>query len=283
LQAPALPLGHVAVIGVVHASSRLLKEQRPERVSPIRNACPTLGDAMERKTGLEPATPTLARLCSTTEPLPHRAKGSLPTRPSRCKCGEPHVAGQDSGPGFGGSAARITCYNMLRCFGGSWALSSGGEHFLDAEGVRGSNPLAPTSNTRRSGMIPVPDLLAFMGTSIHPSVRQSPSATAPNHPILDTFRARTAQCCVRWFVSPARYNCCRLSAAFFFGFSLRGGPHAESPRMQHTATVGREQQSAGTPPVGKTSASTVLYCSVTRFAAGAGDVAHERSHGEGRL
>ena len=26
---------------------------------------------MERKTGLEPATPTLARLCSTTELLPH--------------------------------------------------------------------------------------------------------------------------------------------------------------------------------------------------------------------
>lgn len=26
----------------------------------------------------------------------------------------------------------------------NWALSSGGEHFLDAEGARGSNPLAPT-------------------------------------------------------------------------------------------------------------------------------------------
>ena len=29
-------------------------------------------DIMERKTGLEPATPTLARWCSTTELLPHR-------------------------------------------------------------------------------------------------------------------------------------------------------------------------------------------------------------------
>ena len=31
---------------------------------------------MERKTGLEPATPTLARLCSTTELLPHWRPGS---------------------------------------------------------------------------------------------------------------------------------------------------------------------------------------------------------------
>ncbi len=29
-----------------------------------------------------------------------------------------------------------------------WAISSGGEHFLDTEGVRGSNPLSPTSNIR---------------------------------------------------------------------------------------------------------------------------------------
>ena len=32
---------------------------------------------MERKTGLEPATPTLARLCSTTELLPHNATVEL--------------------------------------------------------------------------------------------------------------------------------------------------------------------------------------------------------------
>ncbi len=33
--------------------------------------------SMERKTGLEPATPTLARLCSTTELLPHNATVEL--------------------------------------------------------------------------------------------------------------------------------------------------------------------------------------------------------------
>ncbi len=31
------------------------------------------------------------------------------------------------------------------------AVSSGGEHFLDAEGVRGSNPLPPTTNEQVTG------------------------------------------------------------------------------------------------------------------------------------
>jgi hypothetical protein len=52
------------------------------------------------------------------------------------------------------------CYNTPRCALGSSradaaryhvrALSSGGEHFLDAEGVVGSNPTAPTMNATKA-------------------------------------------------------------------------------------------------------------------------------------
>jgi hypothetical protein len=40
-------------------------------LSPVRLPIPPPRHMMERKTGLEPATPTLARWCSTTELLPH--------------------------------------------------------------------------------------------------------------------------------------------------------------------------------------------------------------------
>ena len=40
---------------------------------------------MERKTGLEPATPTLARWCSTTELLPHASDNSVSPLPRLCQ------------------------------------------------------------------------------------------------------------------------------------------------------------------------------------------------------
>jgi hypothetical protein len=41
-------------------------------LSPVRLPVPPPRQSLERKTGFEPATPTLARWCSTTELLPHR-------------------------------------------------------------------------------------------------------------------------------------------------------------------------------------------------------------------
>ncbi len=40
-------------------------------LSPVRLPVPPPRQSRERKTGFEPATPTLARWCSTTELLPH--------------------------------------------------------------------------------------------------------------------------------------------------------------------------------------------------------------------
>src|SRR5436190_3673195 len=50
-----------------------------------------------------------------------------------------------SGPRLSSGRAPATAYNLSER-----ALSSGGERFLDAEEVRGSNPLAPTSNESTS-------------------------------------------------------------------------------------------------------------------------------------
>ena len=54
-------------------------------LSPVRLPVPPPRHKLERKTGFEPATPTLARWCSTTELLPHimklmRVKGVEPPR-----------------------------------------------------------------------------------------------------------------------------------------------------------------------------------------------------------
>src|SRR5436190_741475 len=51
----------------------------------------------------------------------------------------------NSGPRLSSGRAPATAYNLSER-----ALSSGGERFLDAEEVRGSNPLAPTSNESTS-------------------------------------------------------------------------------------------------------------------------------------
>ena len=63
LQAPALPLGHVAIWWA--AIGRFNSETG--RTFGLKRPCPhrSARGAMERKTGLEPAPPTLARLCST--------------------------------------------------------------------------------------------------------------------------------------------------------------------------------------------------------------------------
>ena len=59
LQAPALPLGHIAMLKS-HFKALVFKKDRLGQ-SPDAD----LRVSMERKTGFEPATPTLARLCST--------------------------------------------------------------------------------------------------------------------------------------------------------------------------------------------------------------------------
>ena len=65
LQAPALPLGHVADRGAgVRRITSSVKEGWPS--GPTHRTLPTsLREYLERTTGFEPATPTLARLCST--------------------------------------------------------------------------------------------------------------------------------------------------------------------------------------------------------------------------
>jgi hypothetical protein len=60
LQTSALPLGYAAVIDSV------ARTQRQETTGVFRTW------DLERETGLEPATPTLARWCSTTELFPHK-------------------------------------------------------------------------------------------------------------------------------------------------------------------------------------------------------------------
>jgi hypothetical protein len=63
LQAPALPLGHVA--SRYRECAPAVKEGRPS--GPVQLPFgPTSEVSMERTTGFEPATPTLARLCSTS-------------------------------------------------------------------------------------------------------------------------------------------------------------------------------------------------------------------------
>ena len=80
LQAPALPLGHVAVCCAIAAPV--------SRRSATRASCcahrADLGGSMERTKGFEPSTPTLARWCSTTELRP-RAGGSVPGGMEGCK------------------------------------------------------------------------------------------------------------------------------------------------------------------------------------------------------
>ena len=65
LQASALPLGHVAVWG---SRGTLFRAQPPPTVKKPTDGRSTgrLQQSMERTTGFEPATPTLARWCSTS-------------------------------------------------------------------------------------------------------------------------------------------------------------------------------------------------------------------------
>ena len=58
LQTSALPLGYAAVL-----LDPLVQAEFPGRLFSL---------CLERETGLEPATPTLARWCSTTELFPHK-------------------------------------------------------------------------------------------------------------------------------------------------------------------------------------------------------------------
>ena len=92
LQAPALPLGDVAVcyyqdfifyIVVPRAGIEPALQKRNGILSPARLPIPPPGHKwnwifvfkfMERATRVELATPTLARLCSTTELRPHFIK-----------------------------------------------------------------------------------------------------------------------------------------------------------------------------------------------------------------
>ena len=62
LQASALPLGHVAMCGTEVPYQRRRLAIRVRYSEPSDQ--PSIS-AMERTTGFEPATPTLARLCST--------------------------------------------------------------------------------------------------------------------------------------------------------------------------------------------------------------------------
>ncbi len=64
LQTLALPLGYVA-----ESSPPDLGPSAPRRQSAV-----STGRELERETGFEPATPTLARLCSTTELFPLAAR-----------------------------------------------------------------------------------------------------------------------------------------------------------------------------------------------------------------
>lgn len=83
LQAPALPLGHVAVCGIKDATYEA-------KADPVGRGEASRTDlrieSMERTKGFEPSTPTLARWCSTTELRP-RARGSLPRAFKRGKKG----------------------------------------------------------------------------------------------------------------------------------------------------------------------------------------------------
>jgi hypothetical protein len=68
LQTLALPLGYVAAEAQKAATSAASQlQRRPIRVGRSSS------DVLERETGFEPATPTLARLCSTTELFPRRS------------------------------------------------------------------------------------------------------------------------------------------------------------------------------------------------------------------
>ncbi len=137
---------------------------------------PTFDGAMERTKGFEPSTPTLARWCSTTELRP-RAKGSVPggIRGRKKSGSDVGKAAEEWGirkKKTGGSVA--DWYNTVRCsFAANsiWALSSGGEHFLDAEGVRGSNPLAPTMKDRASAKMPGPFILRGHAPDAGPALR----------------------------------------------------------------------------------------------------------------
>ena len=149
LQASALPLGHVAMCGI---RGYRIKEEGWSFGSVTRNLRTSLRSVRWSGRPDSNRRPQPWQGCALpTEPRP-RAEVSLSGTIRRRK-GQFRESGQASlnrGLPIWGSFATLS-FAALHTKPHQWAISSGGEHFLDTEGVRGSNPLSPTigNKTRR--------------------------------------------------------------------------------------------------------------------------------------